>query len=236
MLLYYITDRNQFPGPEGEQRFALLERIGEAASAGVDFIQLREKDLGTGALEMLAREALQRIRNASQETRLLINSRIDVALAVGADGVHLTSMDISASDARAIWAASVRSGNSKLETRTFVVGVSCHTPGEVRSAESHGADFAVLAPIFEKAGTNTPALGLNVLREAALKDVPPDRRVEAGDHRVGIPVLALGGVTLDRALDCMQSGAVGIAAIRLFQESNVQRTVEALRQSTGPSK
>jgi len=228
MLLYYITDRRQFPGTEGEQRLALLKKIGEAAAAGVDFIQLREKDLSSGELETLAREAWQAVRRSSLQTRLLINSRIDVALAVGADGVHLTSTDISASDARAIWASSVRSENSKNVTRNFVVGVSCHTPEEVRASESHGADFSVLAPIFEKAGGSVPALGLNSLREAAFKDVPADRRIEAGDHRVGIPVLALGGVTLERALDCMQAGAAGIAAIRLFQEGDINKTVEVL--------
>jgi thiamine-phosphate pyrophosphorylase len=229
MLLYYITDRKQFAGTGSEQCRALIERIGEAASAGVDLIQLREKDLGAGALETLAREALSRVRNASQHTRLLINSRIDIALAIGADGVHLTSMDIMASDARAIWSASLRSGESRLETRNLAVGVSCHSPTEVRSAESHGADFAVLAPIFEKAGTNVPALGLHALREAALKDVPEDRRVEAGDQRVGITVLALGGVNLGNATDCLRAGASGVAGIRLFQEGEIRETVEALR-------
>jgi thiamine-phosphate pyrophosphorylase len=227
MLLYYITDRRQFPGPEGEKRRALLERIGEAASAGVDFVQLREKDLSSGSLESLAREAVRAVRESSGHSRLLINSRIDIALAVGADGVHLTSTDISASDARAIWAASMRFSN--LETQSFVIGVSCHSPMEVRAAESHGADFAVLAPIFEKEGANVPALGLNPLREASLKDVPPDRRVEAGDHRVEMPVLALGGVTLQNAVDCERAGARGVAGIRLFQSGDIRKTVEMLR-------
>lgn len=233
MLLYYITDRKQFAGTENEQRRSLLDRIGEAASAGVDYIQLREKDLGSGALETLTREALLRIRTASKHTRLLINSRIDVALAVGADGVQLTSTDVSASDARAIWGASLRSGDAKLETPIFVIGVSCHSPAEVRYAESHGADFAVLAPIFEKAGTTVPPLGLNPLREAALKNVAPDRRVEAGDHRIGVPVFALGGVTLENVADCIRAGARGIAGIRLFQDGDVRRTVEALRNLDG---
>jgi thiamine-phosphate pyrophosphorylase len=230
MLLYYITDRKQFPGTDDDKLRAVLKRIGEAASAGVDFIQLREKDLSSGALETLARQALQVVRDSGLGSRLLTNSRIDIALAVGADGVHLTSTDISASEARAIWAASARIGNSKHETRNFVVGVSCHSAAEVRSAESHGADFALLAPVFEKAGTGFPPIGLQVLREAAWKDVPPDTRVEAGDHRIGVPVVALGGVTLGNAGECLKCGASGIAAIRLFQEGDIRETVQLLRK------
>lgn len=230
MLLYYITDRKQFAGSSGEQSRSLLERIGKAASAGVDFIQLREKDLPAGALEELAGLALRAVRESSENTRLLLNSRIDIALAVGADGVHLTSNDVSASEARAIWATSARLGNSRLGTRKFVVGVSCHSPAQVRSAESHGADFAVLAPIFEKQGTGVAAIGLHSLSEAARMNVPADRRVEAGDHREGIPVLALGGVTLQSAAGCKRAGASGVAGIRLFQTGDIAKTVEALRR------
>src|SRR5208283_2413423 len=101
-LLYYITDRSQFRGDENARRRALLAKVGEAARAGVDYIQLREKDLGARELEMLARDALSAVRNSTPlrtenrelRTRLLINSRTDVALAAGADGVHLRSGDI----------------------------------------------------------------------------------------------------------------------------------------------
>src|SRR6202035_4557704 len=98
-LLYYITDRRAFPGDERSRRRRLLEKIREGAQAGVDYIQLREKDLSTRDLESLAREAMSIIRESSQlrtenrerKTALLINSRTDVALAVLADGVHLRS-------------------------------------------------------------------------------------------------------------------------------------------------
>ena len=100
-LLYYITDRSQFPGDELARRRALLDKIAEATRAGVDYIQLREKDLSTEELETLACEAARvisqssalRTENRKPRTRLLINSRTDIALAVGADGVHLRSND-----------------------------------------------------------------------------------------------------------------------------------------------
>jgi len=226
MLLYYITDRSQFPGGSLSQRSALLRRITEAARSGVDLIQLREKDLTIASLEQLAREAVSAVRDHSSTTRLLINSRIDVALAAGADGVHLTSTDIAASEVRAIHASS--SGMTS-GPRPFTVAVSCHSVAEVRKAESHGADFVVLAPIFEKAGTDAHPLGLELLRSAA-RGAPVEKRVEAGDNRGRIPILALGGVNLNNAESCLRAGAAGIAAIRLFQEGNLAHTVTALRE------
>ena len=110
-LLYYITDRTAFPGDEPSRRRRLLEKISEAVRAGVDYIQLREKDLPTPDLESLAREAariIAQLRTENQELRtaLLVNSRTDVALAVDADGVHLRSTDISPEEVRTIWTRS----------------------------------------------------------------------------------------------------------------------------------
>lgn len=227
MLTYYITDRTQLAEDEAERRSRLLAKIREAASAGVDCIQLREKDLCTRDLESLAREAMNIIR-AEGSTRLLINHRTDVALAVGADGVHLTSSDISASDARALAAGcEVARG---FQDRRFLIAVSCHSADEVRLADSHGADFVVLAPIFEKAGSAANAVGLDELRHAARKDQIPDSRVEAGDNRGSLNVFALGGVTQERAPLCVTAGAMGIAGIRLFQESrDLKALVSSLR-------
>jgi thiamine-phosphate pyrophosphorylase len=101
-LLYYITDRTQFPGTEGQRRQKLLDKIHEAAACGVDFIQLREKDLSSRELETVARQALETVRTQNSPTRLLINSRTDIALAVGADGVHLRSDDVSVAHARTV--------------------------------------------------------------------------------------------------------------------------------------
>jgi thiamine-phosphate pyrophosphorylase len=211
VLTYYITDRSQFAGSEGERRRQLIRTVGSAAAAGVDYIQLREKDLPIRDLELLAREVLQVIRAAGR-TRLLINQRTDVALAVDADGVHLTSNDIAASDVRALAAKSRPAAQ-------LLIAVSCHSAQQVRLAEAHGADFAVLAPIFEKVNVTTNGIGLAELRAAARKDLKPDLRIEAGDTRRSFPVFALGGVDLERAALCAAAGAMGIAGIRLFQQS-----------------
>jgi thiamine-phosphate pyrophosphorylase len=210
VLTYYITDRTQFAGNEAERRAQLLQTVRKAAAAGVDYIQLREKDLCIRELELLAGEALRAIRDEGS-TRLLINHRTDVALAVGADGVHLTGNDIAASDARALAARAGR-------TTRFFIAASCHSAEEVRLVDSHGADFAVLAPIFEKVSVVENGIGLDELHRATQKDKTPDLRVEAGDTRRAFPVFALGGVDLKRAPLCAAAGAIGVAGIRIFQQ------------------
>lgn len=224
MLLYYITDRKQFHGTASNQESELLRRIEQAVAVGVDLIQLREKDLPAREFERLAGEA--RSLTQQSRTKLLINSRLDVALAVAADGVHLTSQDLSASEARAIWAQATRSTQATQPT----IAVSCHSVADVRLCESHGADFAVLAPVFEKVQAGLPGIGLEELRRATRINSTPDRRVEAGDNRVGVPVLALGGVSLKNAAEGIRAGAAGIAGIRLFQEGNLSETVRRLRE------
>jgi thiamine-phosphate pyrophosphorylase len=210
VLLCYITDRRQFVGNAKEQERRLLEKIAECAAAGVDYVQLREKDLSPRELEQLARQAVAAIPSGSR-TSLLINSRIDVALAAGAHGVHLPAGDLSPSDARVIWDRAGRTG--------AVIGVSAHTVEEVSRAEAHGADFVVFAPVFEKDGVANP-VGMAHLWQACHRPHP------AG---APMPVLALGGVTLNNAQRCLDTGAAGIAGIRLFQQSEVEATVERLR-------
>jgi thiamine-phosphate pyrophosphorylase len=226
LLLCYITDRTQFPGTEAQRRKRLLAKITEAALCGVDYIQLREKDLPARDLEALARDAARATRNLKGEARLLINSRTDIALATGAGGVHLRSDDIPASDARVI-ASVVLSRNAKRETRDWLIGVSCHTLAEVQLAESHGADFAVFGPVFGKTAGD-PATGLQTLRQICARGVPADRKTEAVTFG-RMPVLALGGVNLENATACIAAGAAGIAGIRLFQENNIAKVVESLR-------
>jgi thiamine-phosphate pyrophosphorylase len=211
LLLYYITDRPQFPGDRHEQERRLLEKIAECAAAGVDMIQLREKDLEVRALEELGHKAMAAL--AGSPSRLLINSRTDVALACGAHGVHLPANDMAASDVRAVF---MRVGVS-----APVIGVSTHSVAEVASAEAHGADFAVFAPVFEKAGAASRD-GLEQLRRIC-------HRTEAAQPPM--PVLALGGITVENAALCVASGASGIAGIRLFQHGNVETVVRKLRGS-----
>ncbi len=220
MLLYYITNRRAFAGEEGHRRRALLERVAEAAAAGVDYIQLREKDLGTRELELLAKQAVAAVRANSSSARLLINARSDVALACGADGVQLPGGDLAASEVRALW--------MRVADRAPVIGVSAHSVDEVRYAEAHGANFAVLAPIFEKPDTELPGLGLGLLSVACGGAQPPDHTESA--PKTSFPVLALGGVNLGNALACLRAGAAGVAGIRLFQEGDVCETVRVLRR------
>ena len=212
-LLCYITDRSAFPGDELSRRRRLLEKIHEAGQTGVDYIQLREKDLSIRELESLAREAVRVIRETAQsKTALLINSRTDVALAVGADGVHLRSDDVSPGDVRAVWKCGAGAPACELSPGDPMIGVSCHSPEEVAKAGGNGATFAVFAPVFEKKGTHPT--GLNLLKEACNSK---------------IPVLALGGITIANANSCLKAGAAGIAGIRLFQENDIATIVKQFR-------
>jgi thiamine-phosphate pyrophosphorylase len=223
LLLYYITDRKQFPGDESARRTAILEKIAEAARCGVDFIQLREKDLSGRELEKLAQAAFQAVRENSQpgtdnrerRTRVLINSRTDIAIACGADGVHLTSNDVGPQDVHLAWELCPRARGEHGSNPLPVVGVSCHSIEDVERAASSGADFAVFAPVFEKRDAPSAHLaGLEKLRDAC---------------RQKIPVLALGGITVANVRQCLDAGAAGIAGIRLFQENEVAEAIRSLR-------
>ncbi len=229
LLLYYITDRKAFPGDERARRTRLLDKIAEAASQGVNYIQLREKDLSTRDLEALAREAMQIIGEKRKlatdycppATALLINSRTDVALATAAGGVHLQSNDISPQEVRTAWqskcgagAPSTSSGQAlarESSPRNPLIAVSCHSRQEVAKAAANKATFAVFAPVFEK--KDSKPTGLEALSQAC---------------RAPILVLALGGVTRQNAQSCLQAGAAGIAAIRLFQENDIVTIVREL--------
>jgi len=223
-LLYYITDRTAFPGDERTRRLRLLDKIAEAASHAIDYIQLREKDLPTRDLESLAREATQIIRNHSKlaaghwATALLINSRTDVALATAANGVHLRANDISPAEVRAAWKNAMCGAGTparEISPPDPLIAVSCHSPQEVAQAAANQATFAVFAPVFEKKDApGTTPTGLEALRQAC---------------RARIPVLALGGVTLQNAAPCLQAGGAGIAAIRLFQHNDIATIVRKLR-------
>ncbi len=221
-LLYYITDRCAFAGDERARRRQLIDKIAEAAANGIDYIQLREKDLSARVLEVLAREAMKVVREQSSRTlhrespiaALLINSRTDVALAASADGVHLRAEDISPQDVRRVWHAATDRQKQELRPDPLIA-VSCHSPEDVARAATNGANFAVFAPVFEKKDTPEFApTGLDGLRRACAEK---------------IPVLALGGVNLQNAHSCLRAGAAGIAGIRLFQENEISRIVRALR-------
>jgi thiamine-phosphate pyrophosphorylase len=180
LITCYITDREGIGG-DTEALLACIERN---AQAGVTMIQIREKDLGTRDLLTLTRRALR----VSANTKILVNGRVDVALAAGAHGVHLPGNSIGPRR----WRGIVPLG--------FQIGVSCHSLAEIEAAE--GADFIVFSPVFDSPGKGA-ARGLEGLRNAVLA--------------ASVPVLALGGVTAENTESCLEAGAVGIAAIRLFQ-------------------
>ncbi len=202
--LCYITDRHALePRP-------LLPLVLEAVRAGVDLVQIREKDLATRELFSLAREAATEAERVKKGTRVIVNDRLDVALAAGAHGVHLGT--------RSMPAPAVR----RIVSRDFLVGVSCHSLRETLAAESAGADYALLGPIFQTLSKIQygPPLGLETLRDVAA--------------RVSIPLYALGGISVERVRPCLEAGATGIAGIAVFQgaASLAERVSELRSQGT----
>jgi len=206
MQLYAITDRRQWAADEPTRRRELVRRAVEAAEAGVDYVQLREKDLSCGELERLADELLRAIRATGAATKLLINSRLDVALAVGADGLHLAGGAMSAAEAREI---AKKAGRRE----PLVISAACHSAVEAEQARAAGCDLALLSPIYEKPGTPLEGLGLEALRQAPK----------------GWPMLALGGVNEGNAKECVLAGAAGVAGIRLFFGEGAAGRIARLR-------
>ncbi|MFQ5777316.1 MAG: thiamine phosphate synthase [Terriglobia bacterium] len=195
-LLYYITDRQALPGN------SVLPVIERAIEAGVELIQVRERDLETRSLLSLVEGAAERAEG--RPSRLLVNDRLDVALTAGV-GLHLPTHGLPV--------AEVRQGYP-----TLLIGASCHSQEELRRAEEGGADFAVFGPVYETPSKEPfgPPLGVEKLALAV--------------GAVGIPVLALGGITVENAVACLQAGAAGLAGISLFQgAADLRQTVAALR-------
>ena len=201
--LYYITDRSQIPSR------TLDTCIGGAIAAGVDWVQIREKDLPARRLLALTEAALEFARPQGR-TRVMVNDRLDVALAAKAHGVHLGTRSMRVDLVR------------RLAPDEFVVGASCHSPEEALTAQAAGADYILLGPIFATPSKLRygPPLGVGKLREVA--------------SQVSIPVFALGGITIDRVAFCRRNGAAGIAGIRIFQDcDSVEELVRELREMAG---
>ncbi len=237
-LLCYVTDRRSLAAADpAEARKALLQKIAAAAAASVDWIQIREKDLTGKECSALTREALQLAANSAGDetaraassaakaariavsssgkaarTQIFVNDRLDVALAAQAGGVHLGEKSLPSEEAR-------RLVNSLHREKDFLIGVSCHSLEAAQEAERGGANYLFFGPVFAtpaKAAYGAPQ-GLDRLAEV--------RRA------VALPVLAIGGITLENAASCFSAGASGIAAIRLFQDApDMTAVVRTLRK------
>lgn len=200
MLRYAITSRASFSGDESEQQAALLRQAFHWVRDGFDYIQLREKDLSSDSLAALASEILEAIAATPTPTRLLINSRAEIAIATRAHGVHLTAApeELTPAEVRGLYAS------ANLPPPT--VSVSCHSLIEVERARRNHADAILFAPVFEK-----------WLRgEQHLEGQGLDRLAEACRAASPVTVFALGGITRENAASCIAAGAAGVAGIRLF--------------------
>lgn len=189
--LCLITDRQRIA--RRSEQADLIDFCRLAAFAGVDLIQIREKDLKASALVNLTRQILDAVKNT--RTQVLVNDRLDVALAASAHGVHLTSQSLSISDAR------------KIAGGSLVISVSTHSAKEAVEASLEGADYVLLSPIYDtpsKREYGAP-IGLAEISKAV--------------SNAACPVLALGGIDLQNYHEVLNSGAAGIAAIRLFTDA-----------------
>lgn len=236
-LLCYVTDRRSlvttetFEGRSFDAHKILREKIATAVTAGVDWIQIREKELSAKECSLLTREAVRlaaspptgaagkarvssknRAAHEQVSTRILVNDRLDVALISQAGGVQLGEKGVPPEDAR-------RLVKSLHHEKDFLIGVSCHSLEAAKAAERGGADYLLFGPVFatpSKAVYGTPQ-GLERLAEVC--------------RSVALPVLAIGGITLENGADCLSAGASGIAGIRLFQDApDIAAVVRALQR------
>jgi thiamine-phosphate diphosphorylase len=208
LLVCYVTDRRAFGLDEPQAIVRILQTIARAADAGADAIQLREKDLSARALLQCAKSAVAR----AQSSKILVNDRMDVALAAAAAGLHLGGDSLPVAEV-------VQFRRARRAPADFLIGRSCHALEEAIQAERDGADYLFFGPVFatpSKARFGPPQ-GIDALTTVC--------------RRVRIPVLAIGGVTLENAAACKLAGAAGVAAIRLFQDSeDVAAVVRTLKQ------
>jgi len=202
-IVCYVTDRKSLA--EGDNGADVIGRIRATIAAGVDWVQIREKVLSGRELLGLVREAVA----AGGSARVIVNDRLDMALAAGAAGVHLGRESLGARDV-VRWCKS-SGGNAPAD---FLVGVSCHSLADAREAESAGAAYIFFGPVFD-----TPS-------KRGMGEPQGVARLEEICRSVAIRVLAIGGVNEQNAGDCIRAGAAGIAAIRLFQDTRDAETLK----------
>jgi thiamine-phosphate diphosphorylase len=206
-----VTDRNRYGHEHGDAVAKQIAVAGEAARAGVDLIQVRERGLEASDLLALVRRVKAEIAGTS--CRVVVNDRVDVAIAARADGVHLP--------ARAYSAARVRS----IVPDRFVVGRSVHSEVEaLDAAREGGCDYLVFGAVFPTASKpeGHVAAGLDALRRVC--------------SQVALPVLAIGGISATSVPEIARTGAAGVAAIGLFARADgrsLPGTVQRIRQAFG---
>jgi len=191
-MICLVTDRRRLVagGARPDTMFAcLVAQVRYAVDAGIDLVQVRERDLEGGALAALVTSLLAVTRGT--RTRLIVNDRLDVALACAADGVHLRGDSVPVRAAR------------RLAPSGFLIGRSVHAAGEAVDAGA-GADFLIAGTVFPS-GSKTP--GVRLLGVEGLRSIV---------NAVGVPVLAIGGMSGERIAQAASAGAAGIAAIGLF--------------------
>ena len=188
-IIYPITSGKSTPQTTPD----VLRFLQNVVKAQLPLVQIREKSLPARELYKLTKSAVE-ITLGSQ-TRLLVNDRVDIALAAGADGVHLTAQSLPADVVR------------KICGPEFLIGVSTHSLAEAQAAQTGGADFVVFGPIFDTESKRVfgAPQGLDKLREVT-------------DELGEFPVLAIGGITRDNLDACVSAGASGIAGISLFEQ------------------
>jgi thiamine-phosphate diphosphorylase len=206
--LYLITSgrTNHQTTPETADFTSILHLVRNAVASGIDFVQLREKQLSAKMLFALTEAAVRITRDS--RTRLLVNDRADIAAGAGADGVHLAVNSVSPPVVRETFG------------QDFLIGVSTHSLNEALAASNSGADFAVFGPIFSTTSKQQygPPLGLDRLNQVTTRLSP-------------FPVLALGGVTPDNAIECIKAGAQGVAGIGIFDDpAKLELVVTRLRE------
>jgi thiamine-phosphate pyrophosphorylase len=206
--LYLITRgaTTEKTTPESSEFAEVLAQIAAAVVAEIDLIQIREKRLAASVLFELTERAAHITRGTV--TRLLVNDRADIAAGAGADGVHLATHSLQASDVRRTFG------------EPFLIGASTHSQQEASRARDQAADFIVFGPVFptpSKEGLGEP-VGLPKLR---------DLTSALGQF----PVLALGGISLSNAGACLEAGASGVAGISLFQQtSELSKIADRIRE------
>jgi thiamine-phosphate pyrophosphorylase len=188
-----VTDRKALPADKTVS--ALVDKIREAAAAGVDWVQIREKDLSARELFALVSEAV-----TLASVRVIVNDRLDVALAARAAGVHLGHASVPPREVVG-WC---RAGNAPAD---FLIGVSCHGLEGAREAEAAGAGYTYFGPVYE-----TPS-------KIPFGKPHGNEELAQVTKAVRIPVIAIGGVNESNGVECIRAGAAGIAAIRMIQNA-----------------